>query len=563
MANYQQLKNALVDVIKQNGNNEITGEIMQTTLLSMINSLGANYQFAGILTPSTSFVPTDENIFYIGGAGSYSNFGATTINVPTGCICIFIYNGSFASSILYVGGVVDISGLTNTSYASLSQALADVPSFLQVGGLEIMYQDSTSGNYVKYRLMATSWSVDVNDWSVLPNVFEIENIEYFFAITDSKKRVIFGIKQDGSVSWLEGVPQPIKDYVENLIFDLPLLREKVEVLDSIIYTKEHQEFFQLLLDKKGRVVESIGNDGKKTFNLDVFVAGKINGNDMHYENNVEYTAIIKDKNGKVFLAFRGNGEPEFGIKYPKFVIDTIINYIGDYQKFPIDFGMPKVSNSWLVVGDGCEGGMKPYCVVVGKNVMKNNTGTKNMAVGQDNMKDCSGHDNTSMGYHASFRNTSGNYNAAFGSESQDDNTRGSLNASIGFCSLQRNNEGSENVALGAYALTGGLDEHYDAENPKEQNYNVAVGAYAMKNALSGSTSNVAIGRNAMPTAKVYINNIAIGKDADCDKDNQAVIGNDSTIETIVRGDLIVKGTDGIKRQIVFNQDGTCSWIQVD
>lgn len=100
MANYQQLKNALVDVIKQNGTNEITGEIMQTTLLSMINSLGANYQFAGILTPSTSFVPTDENIFYIGGAGSYSNFGASTINVPTGCIGIFQYNGSFTNTVI-------------------------------------------------------------------------------------------------------------------------------------------------------------------------------------------------------------------------------------------------------------------------------------------------------------------------------------------------------------------------------------------------------------------------------------------------------------------------------
>lgn len=164
MANYQQLKNALVDVIKQNGNNDITGEIMQTTLLSMINSLGANYQFAGIFTPSTSFVPTDENFFYIGGAGSYSNFGATTINVPTGCICIFTYNGSFSSSILYVGGVVDISKLTNNSYASLSQALADVPSFLQVGGIEVMYKDSTSGNYVKYRLMGTNWSVSEYYW---------------------------------------------------------------------------------------------------------------------------------------------------------------------------------------------------------------------------------------------------------------------------------------------------------------------------------------------------------------------------------------------------------------
>lgn len=164
MANYATLKAAISQVIKENGNKEITGAVMQTTLLAMVDSMASGYTFAGVATPSTSAGTPDENVFWIGGAGSYSNFGTSTINVPTGCICIFTYNGSFASSILYVGGVVDISKLTNTSYASLSQALADVPSFLQVSGLEIMYQDSTSGNYVKYRLMATSWSTTVSDW---------------------------------------------------------------------------------------------------------------------------------------------------------------------------------------------------------------------------------------------------------------------------------------------------------------------------------------------------------------------------------------------------------------
>lgn len=289
------------------------------------------------------------------------------------------------------GVVYDITKATSRSYDSLSAALGtngnNVPSEVREGGMTVRFVSNRNSDnrYVQYRLVADGWSINVDDWVALPNVFEIENLEYFYAITDSKHRVVFGIKLDGSVTWIEGVPQPIKDYVENLIFDLPSIREKVEVLNSLLYTKEHQEFFQLLLDKKGRVIESIDNNGKKTLNLDVFVAGKINDNDIHYENNVEYTAIIKDKNGKIFLAFRGNGEPEFGIKYPKFVIDTIINYLGDYQKFPIDFGMPKVSNSWLVVGDGCEGGMKPYCIALGKQVLANNTGIKNITVGYDNM----------------------------------------------------------------------------------------------------------------------------------------------------------------------------------
>lgn len=168
-----------------------------------------------------------------------------------------------------------------------------------------------------------------------------------------------------------------------------------------------------------------------------------------------------------------------------------------------------------------------------------------------------------MGYHASFRNTSGIANAAFGSESQDDNLAGGYNASIGFCSLQRNNDGSFNVAIGAFALQGGQDSRYEDDNHKSYNKNTAIGTYALVEALHTSRRNVAIGYGALRSSRVYVNNIAIGEEADCDKDNQTVIGNDSTVETIVRGDLIVKGTDGIKRQIVFNQDGTCSWIQVN
>ena len=32
---------------------------------------------------------------------------------------------------------------------------------------------------------------------------------------------------------------------------------------------------------------------------------------------------------------------------------------------------------------------------------------------------------------------------------------------------------------------------------------------------------------------------------------------------IVLGDLIIQGSDSVKRQVVFNTDGTCSWVRVD
>lgn len=97
MANYATLKAAVQAVVKSNGVQSITGANLQSTLISMIESLGANYTFAGVSTPSTSPGTPDQNVFYIGGAGTYTNFGSS-YTVPEGGIGIFCYNGSWANS---------------------------------------------------------------------------------------------------------------------------------------------------------------------------------------------------------------------------------------------------------------------------------------------------------------------------------------------------------------------------------------------------------------------------------------------------------------------------------
>ena len=82
MANYTDLKAAIVAVIKANGNNEITGTILQSTLLSIVNSVGANATFKGVANSTTNPGTPDQNVFYIAGMpGEYANFGLT---VPTG-----------------------------------------------------------------------------------------------------------------------------------------------------------------------------------------------------------------------------------------------------------------------------------------------------------------------------------------------------------------------------------------------------------------------------------------------------------------------------------------------
>lgn len=81
MGNYEELKAAVASVIKTNGNQEITGQVLQNTLTTLISQIGANATFAGIATPNTSPGVPDANVFYIANIpGVYPNFNAIVAN---------------------------------------------------------------------------------------------------------------------------------------------------------------------------------------------------------------------------------------------------------------------------------------------------------------------------------------------------------------------------------------------------------------------------------------------------------------------------------------------------
>lgn len=81
MANYSNLISAINAVIKTNGNNEITGAILQNVLDTIVSTIGANRTYAGTATPTTAPGTPDANIFYLAStAGSYVNFDNITVN---------------------------------------------------------------------------------------------------------------------------------------------------------------------------------------------------------------------------------------------------------------------------------------------------------------------------------------------------------------------------------------------------------------------------------------------------------------------------------------------------
>lgn len=166
MANYASLKAAIQQVIKQNGNNEITGAILQSSLLSMINSLGAGYQFMGVAVPSTNPGTPDQNVFYLAStAGTYTNFNGAVL--ASGEISIFKYNGSWTkdvviASILQGSGILNVNytnGVPNTAYSDAETARAAVPSAYRKYGLVISYLLADGWHIEQYTFLGS-----INPW---------------------------------------------------------------------------------------------------------------------------------------------------------------------------------------------------------------------------------------------------------------------------------------------------------------------------------------------------------------------------------------------------------------
>lgn len=87
MANFNELKAAVNAVIKQNRNEEITGNVLQNTLDTIISTVGKNRTFVGIATPSTNPGTPDANVFYLATEpGIYPNFSG--IEVTEGVVVL-------------------------------------------------------------------------------------------------------------------------------------------------------------------------------------------------------------------------------------------------------------------------------------------------------------------------------------------------------------------------------------------------------------------------------------------------------------------------------------------
>lgn len=151
MGNYEELKTAVAAVIKQNGNEEITGQIMQNTLLSMISNIGANSTFAGVATPETAPGTPDQNVFYLAGTpGVYANFGG--YELKQGIVMFTNASGAFTA--------VDL-GFSNDDLKRLflvDKSIIGIPN-IDYDHLYNMPAGGAPGSYIDSNTFDTGWAI--------------------------------------------------------------------------------------------------------------------------------------------------------------------------------------------------------------------------------------------------------------------------------------------------------------------------------------------------------------------------------------------------------------------
>lgn len=94
MANNELLKASIRSAIKANGNEEITGDVLQQTLVAIVDALGKGYQFMGAATPTTDPGTPDQKVCYLAmQKGVYHNFH--DLEVGNNEIVIMMYDSQW------------------------------------------------------------------------------------------------------------------------------------------------------------------------------------------------------------------------------------------------------------------------------------------------------------------------------------------------------------------------------------------------------------------------------------------------------------------------------------
>ena len=329
--------------------------------------------YTGTLAASASTV--DKIYLVSDGNGNYDRYTTVEANgayswKKVGSTAIPLSNYSTKSEVsqLRQQVIYDVSAHNSgATFASLSALLSDadlatlIPTGVRCGGMSIRFIQTSDNKYVQFRYMGTDITgtpnpfLNTNNWSFCGDDVLVENPEYINVKTDADGKVLWAIKNDGTIFFGAGVPQQVIDYIEGKIAELSLdeyenivafldgligsdttLQAILESLNITIANKvdkaegkslineeyastkdaiENPEYLQVTLDSDDKVLQGIKADGTSYIGDDLQVEGNatVRGNldltngSLESADNPEYLKVITDARDRVIDGIKKDG----------------------------------------------------------------------------------------------------------------------------------------------------------------------------------------------------------------------------------------------------------------
>lgn len=350
MANWQILKAAIAKVIKTNGNQEITGQVLQNVLNSIISSVGENSTFAGIATPTTNPGVPDGNIFYLAiEPGTYSNFDG--IKITAGEVVILEWRRSW---------VKKISGFALASKVTeLESSIGILGKYLD--GCSIV-PFSISRGYIDL----SGTAINIGGPYFYTSFIKLEKGKKYFVAasgssntliiaaydTDSESSLNSELSLTGEGKYLQKIIIPKSDYYIRITINsstAPLNQHGVvEIMPEGMVRELHKTSFlnlfkngsecDLIPFKSGKFI-SYGNGTEgigTTYNITEFSVKKGDRIKLIVGGSTSVAVIAAYKNGKYYkdLSIQGTGEKQEITYYVKDIDKVIITNNTAYLEKP-------------------------------------------------------------------------------------------------------------------------------------------------------------------------------------------------------------------------------------
>lgn len=165
--------------------------------------------------------------------------------------------------------------------------------------------------------MSNEFTTDTTQWAIADEDVYVENPEFVYVNTDREGKILWAIKIDGSIYYGAGIPQQVKDYIEEKIAELPLdeyedivtflgdylgsdttLKVMIDSINDTVNAKvdsigewvDNPEFARAITDTNNKVIDYTDKNGRRWIH------------DLHADNIPENISEMEDVEGRISIS---------------------------------------------------------------------------------------------------------------------------------------------------------------------------------------------------------------------------------------------------------------------